>query len=124
MKFIFTDEDKYLADEYQEAWLSYETGWWTPKGEIYVYTYKISKPRQIGILVHETFEYLLVHRCLRWYRGGYFYDLVCTVSHYVANLLEIVASLGTTDVLRDKDCWGYQRWKGSKRGGVKRGDHK
>ena len=39
MKFIYTDVDQTFNDEFQkDAPLSEQTGWWTPEGDIYVWT--------------------------------------------------------------------------------------
>ena len=114
MKFIFTDKDQYFKDEYQEAWLSEETGWWTPKGIIYIWTKGISKLRQIGIAVHEGFEWIILCRVIYRLRKDYrkTFSLLANVAHNIANILEFVSSLGTAD-----QYWGKRDWYGGKNQG-------
>ena len=93
MKFIFTDVDQTFNDEFQkDALLSDQTGWWTPEGEIYIWTKGTTRKQQIGIAVHEGFEYLVMVKILRK-RFRWSYNLV----HWLANCLEWVVSLGEAE---------------------------
>ncbi len=101
MKFIFTDVDQTFSDELQkDALLSDQTGWWTPEGDIYVWTKGTTRRQQIGIAVHESFEYILMVKILRK-RFRCSYNLI----HWIANCLEWVASKGEADL-----SWEPQNW--------------
>ena len=97
MRWIFTEEDRFCEDEYQSGtWLSEETGWWFPNGTVLIWTRGLSRRQQIGIAVHESVEYIMIHK-LRMRGNG---------SHWIANCLEFIASLGAADL-----SWKPQEWK-------------
>ena len=115
MKFIFTDRDQYFKDEYQEAWLSEETGWWTPAGEIYVWTPGQERLKQIGVAVHEAFEWFIMVRVLKGLRKKHhvLFKFFSDTIHNIANVLEFVVSSGRAD-----QYWGRQDWYGGKDQGM------
>jgi hypothetical protein len=106
MKFIFTDKDQTFKDEFQESRLSESTGWWTPEGEIYIWTKGTTRKQQIGIAVHESFEYIVLVKILRK-RFRWSYNHV----HWIANWLEWVASRGEADLSWELQDWCNQNWK-------------
>jgi hypothetical protein len=66
------DKDQTFKDEFQESRLSESTGWWTPEGDIYVWTKGTTRRQQIGIAVHESFEwFLIVKMCRKKFRWLY-----------------------------------------------------
>lgn len=100
MKFIFTDVDRWLRDEYQgETLLSEETGWWCTNGEILIWTRGQPKLRQIGVAVHEAIEYIMMVK-LKLRGNG---------SHLIANCIEFIVSFGTADL-----CWKSREWLNEK----------
>lgn len=107
MRFLFTDQDRHVEDEYQDGgMLSEQTGWWYPDGTILIWT-KQSIPKQIGVAVHEGIEYILMHKIFRIFKNNRrLFDVLASVSHFIANEFEFVASLGTAD-----QYWGKQDWK-------------
>lgn len=110
MRWIFTNIDHYFVDEYQEAYLSEETGWWTPEGEIYIWTSGQEKLKQIGVGVHESFEWFVICRLITRVRKYHnLFNLLANVSHNVANILEFIASCGRAD-----QYYGKQNWYGGK----------
>ena len=108
MKFIFTDEDQTFSDEFQkDALLSEQTGWWTPEGDIYVWTKGTTRRQQTGIAVHEAFEwFLIVKVCRKKFRWLY------NLFHWIANCLEWVASLGQAELCWEPQNWYNPNWKG------------
>lgn len=116
MKFCFTDVDQYFKDEYQEAWLSEETGWWTPDGIIYIWKPGQERLKQIGVAVHEGFEWFIICKVIKGLRKNHraLFSFLANSSHVVANILEFIASSGRAD-----QSWGKQDWYGGKDQGWK-----
>jgi hypothetical protein len=129
MRWIFTDVDRLCKDEYQEELLSEETGWWFPNGDILIWT-KQPFLMQIGVGIHESIEYILVHKILRRLfftkvkisdgcpkkyevftiseicKSRKWFNFLSDVAHNIANYFEFFLSLGTAD-----QHWGRQDWK-------------
>jgi hypothetical protein len=115
MRFIFTDRDRWFSDEYQSAWLSEETGWWTQSGEIYIWTPNQEWLKQIGVLVHEAFEWFIICRIIGSLKKRHriLFQFLCDVTHNIANILEFAVSCGRAD-----QYWGKQDWYGGKNQGM------
>jgi hypothetical protein len=111
MKFIFTDVDRWFKDEYQEAWLSEETGWWTPSGNIYIWTPGQDRFKQVGVAVHEAFEWFVICRLIKALRGRHrtLFSFFANAAHCVSNVLEFIVSDGRAD-----QSWSKQNWYGGK----------
>ena len=106
MQVIITDEDKLFNDEWQSGSLKEQGAWWTPKGVIFVYSPEYdTEEKQLGAIVHEGFEYLLI--CKRRIHNRW----VCNFIHYVANILEIIVSVGKSPVLTSLEYWQWQNWR-------------
>ena len=103
-------------DEYQEAWLSEETGWWTPSGGIYIWTPGQEWLKQIGVAVHESFEWFIICRVIGGLRKRHpvLFSLLANTAHNAANILEFIVSSGRAD-----QYWGKQVWYGGKGQGYK-----
>lgn len=114
MRFIFTDKDQYFKDEYQEAWLSEETGWWTVSGEIYIWTTGQEILKQIGVAAHEAFEWFIMIRVVLGLRKNHpiLFKFFSDAAHNIANILEFIVSCGRAD-----QYWGKQGWYGGKNQG-------
>jgi len=115
LKFIFTDQDQYFKDEYQEAWLSEEMGWWTSGGDIYIWTPGQEKLKQIGVAVHEMFEWFIICRILGDLKKTHciLFKFLSDATHNIANVLEFIVSCGRAD-----QFWGKQDWYGGKNQGM------
>jgi hypothetical protein len=110
MKWIFSDQDQYFKDQYQESWFSEETGWWTEKGEIYIWTPGQERLKQIGVAVHESFEWFVICRLIRGLRKHWvLFAFLANTAHFVSNILEFIVSSGRAD-----QYWGKQNWYGGK----------
>lgn len=114
MKWIFTNNDRYFKDEFQEAWLSEETGWWTPSGDIYIWTSRQEWLKQIGVAVHESFEWFILCQVIYGLRKKHrlLFKFLSDGVHNIANVLEFIVSCGRAD-----QYWGKQDWYGGKNQG-------
>jgi|GEM_PF-1138170 hypothetical protein len=107
MRFIPTDKDVAFSDEWGESRLSEEGAWWDTNGDVYVWTPEYdTEEKQLGAFVHEAFEYIIL------FKKKIHNKVICNFIHYVANILEIFVSLGKSPVLRNKDYWKWQNFRG------------
>ena len=89
---VFTDANMLLPPD--EWWhdgglLQEETAWWTPTGEVYIYTPVYDDDvKRFGALVHEGFELVTINR---WKIHNH---LLYNMMHYIANMLEIFVTCG------------------------------
>lgn len=112
MKIIWTDKDQFFADEYQEAWLSKQTAWWTPDGKIYVYLLFEGHNmwlKCVGSTVHESVEYILVKKLhlRKLLKPLRIWEVYCNVCHWFSNICEIITSLGFS--IKNTN-WKWQKW--------------